>query len=121
MGVLIGNEIQRVDCRTIARSVSGIKPHAVFASYASPTIAIPFGRYRKPLYQKTAARICLTATPAANQTLSPSHHSLPQPVDANEHYKRNNHRDEGQEKSEVSDLICKSPFDGVPKNRHRGD
>jgi hypothetical protein len=50
---------------------------AVFATYASPTIAKPFGRYRKLLHLKSVATIVrLTARSAANQTVQTSHRSL---------------------------------------------
>src|SRR5215469_1259722 len=50
---------------------------AVFATYASPTIATSFGRYRKPLHQRTVATIgSPTARPTANQSVQLSHRSL---------------------------------------------
>ena len=49
---------------------------AIFATYASPTIAIPFGRYRKLLHLRSVATIgCSTARSAANQTVQLSHRS----------------------------------------------
>jgi hypothetical protein len=50
---------------------------AAFETYASPTIAKPFGRYRKLLHLKSVVTIVrLTARSAANQTVQPSHRSL---------------------------------------------
>src|SRR6516225_9206643 len=61
------------------RNVSRNPPRliAVFATYASPTIATSFGRYRKPLHQRTVATIgSPTARPTANQSVQLSHRSL---------------------------------------------
>ena len=49
---------------------------AVFATYASPTIATSFGRYRKLLHLRAVATIgCLTARPTANRPVQLSHRS----------------------------------------------
>jgi hypothetical protein len=43
---------------------------AVFATYASPTIATPFGRYRKLLHPQSVATIGrLMARPPANRAM----------------------------------------------------
>jgi hypothetical protein len=50
---------------------------AVFATYASPTIATSFGRYRKLLHLGSVATMaCLTARSTANRPVRLSHRSL---------------------------------------------